>query len=424
MLSEWVDAARDVQAVAARPRFRASQRHRLDSAARHAMVLIMALAVADVVWIVPFHPDGAALTITLSVVVGLVGALGLVALRRLHAPPEATILVALVVVDAATLMLAAIRPDIGVITTGYLLLLPTVVALMVPWSTRIHVTWLSGQTAAVVAFGLFAPAGPLGPDGRHDLLGLLAVATSISLFGHLTLVRAQVGAFVQLERIRALNREARRTQVRLDRLVSALESSARTDELTGLKNRLCLKLDLAVVRSRIARHDESLAYLAIDLDRFKGINDTFGHVAGDRVLEAVAGAISGAVRPTDGVYRYGGEEFVVLVPVDGPAQAMAAAERVRSAVEALGLVHPMNTPYGVVTASVGVATIDYDDLDRDDDAWFDDADLALYRAKALGRDRSVPAAVSLNGSHTRMRSRSGCRARCGSPSATVANVSG
>ena len=124
----------------------------------------------------------------------------------------------------------------------------------------------------------------------------------------------------------------------------------------------------------------------LDLDRFKAINDQLGHVAGDRVLRSVAGALSGAVRTGDGVYRYGGEECVVLTKVSGPDEASFAAHRLRAAVAALRIPHPGNPPHDRVTLSVGVATVGQADLASDEEEWFARADAALYRAKASGRN--------------------------------------
>ena len=185
------------------------------------------------------------------------------------------------------------------------------------------------------------------------MLVLLVVASAVSQFGHLTALRASVLGFVQIERIRALNRQARRDQARLDHLNRILEQAATTDELTGLKNRLSLKLDMSVLRSRISRRADRYVLMMIDLDRFKAINDRLGHVAGDRVLHLVAGTLMTAVRSEDSVYRYGGEEFVVIMQIQRQQEARLAAERIRLAIEAMDIEHPGNPPHGRVTACVG-----------------------------------------------------------------------
>jgi diguanylate cyclase (GGDEF)-like protein len=380
--------AADFLAVAATPRFRASQRGRMRSSAAHSMVLIILSAIIDCLWLAPVHPSKATTVIALNGAVAAVAAAGLLVLStKARRQPELVVLTALVAVDAAALALAASGPEFGVVAGGYLLLLPTIVALLIPWSTRFHIGWLSYHTAFVLIFAVLAPQGPLGTEGRQDLVVLLLVVTAVSLLGHAMGLGVRVVSFIHIERIRALNRQARRDASRLDRLNQVLEHTAQTDALTGLNNRFSLTMHLGAARSRIARHGDHYGILAVDLDRFKAINDSLGHVAGDGVLRAVSTALVRAVRPEDGVYRYGGEEFVVLLRVTNPDEALRAAERIRDAVAALGIHHPGNPPHDLVTISIGVGSIGPDDLSLDDDAWYARADAALYRAKANGRNR-------------------------------------
>jgi diguanylate cyclase (GGDEF)-like protein len=125
-----------------------------------------------------------------------------------------------------------------------------------------------------------------------------------------------------------------------------------------------------------------------DIDYFKRYNDQLGHPAGDEALRAVAQALAGAARSGDMAYRYGGEEFLVLLPEQTLASATVAVERLRDAVQELGLRHPENPPSGVVTISGGIAESTADDPIAVDE-WLHRADVALYRAKALGRNRVV-----------------------------------
>ncbi len=152
---------------------------------------------------------------------------------------------------------------------------------------------------------------------------------------------------------------------------------AMIDPLTSLANRRKLEADLAQVERR-RNSDGPVAFAMVDVDHFKSFNDTFGHAAGDEVLRRVAEVISGMVRDSDVVYRYGGEEFSILLPGAGVEEARIVAERVRVAVEAL------DVPGGRVTVSVGVA-------DADDPRGLEDlterADGALYAAKQAGRNR-------------------------------------
>ncbi len=170
----------------------------------------------------------------------------------------------------------------------------------------------------------------------------------------------------------------------------ALERMALHDALTGLANRRKFLDHFSAAQARLQRHGEPLSMLALDLDHFKRVNDGHGHPAGDEVLVAVARVLERNVRATDLVARFGGEEFMVLLPdssIDGAAEA---AEKLRAAVEAepIRLNSVEKKPTLRITVSIGVAT-----LTREQPASFDDlmgrADQALYAAKLAGRNRVV-----------------------------------
>jgi diguanylate cyclase (GGDEF)-like protein len=172
--------------------------------------------------------------------------------------------------------------------------------------------------------------------------------------------------------------------------VSAQEEAAESlrqrafhDPLTGLATREVLLDRLAIALVGAHGSTATVALLFVDLDRFKQVNDRFGHGAGDELLVQVSKAIEDAVRPGDMVARHGGDEFVVLLEtVRGEREARAIAERVRSALR-----RPVIVGEGVVVepgASVGVAL---SDGNATAEAMLRDADAALYRAKAEGRDR-------------------------------------
>ena len=131
--------------------------------------------------------------------------------------------------------------------------------------------------------------------------------------------------------------------------------------------------------------------LILDLDRFKAINDERGHLAGDEVLRAASDALRRVLRVGDSAYRYGGEEFVALILLTRPSEALAAAERIRAAIEIAADPQRGNAPYGHLTTSVGVTTIGPADLFADDASWLARADAALYRAKTNGRNRAEAA---------------------------------
>ena len=165
----------------------------------------------------------------------------------------------------------------------------------------------------------------------------------------------------------------------------AAEARASTDALTGLPNRRYFD-EFCGLLARRRRSGDAVGVLMIDIDRFKGLNDTYGHTIGDEVLRAVAGAIISAVREDDVPARYGGEEFVVLLRNPGMDVAFEVGERVRSAVAELDLAQ-FEVPG--VSVSVGVAVSDHPDQPIEELVGL--ADQALYRAKRAGRDRVVAA---------------------------------
>jgi diguanylate cyclase (GGDEF)-like protein len=163
------------------------------------------------------------------------------------------------------------------------------------------------------------------------------------------------------------------------------EARATTDALTGLPNRRYFDEYVALLARR-RRAEDRVGVLMIDIDRFKKLNDTFGHAVGDHVLQEVARAIAGAVRDHDVPARFGGEEFAVLLKNPSPDVALEVGERVRHAVGALDL---RNLGVPGVSVSVGVAVAQTPD--RPLDQVIEEADQALYRAKRAGRDRVVAA---------------------------------
>jgi diguanylate cyclase (GGDEF)-like protein len=163
------------------------------------------------------------------------------------------------------------------------------------------------------------------------------------------------------------------------------EARATTDALTGLPNRRYFDEYLGLLAKR-RRAEDQVGVLMIDIDRFKKLNDTFGHAVGDHVLREVAQAIAGAVREGDVPARFGGEEFAVLLRNPGPGIALEVGERVRKAVSSLNL---RNIGVPGVSVSVGVSVASSPDQQLED--VIDEADQALYRAKRGGRDRVVAA---------------------------------
>jgi diguanylate cyclase (GGDEF)-like protein len=159
----------------------------------------------------------------------------------------------------------------------------------------------------------------------------------------------------------------------------ALSDQAHTDALTGLSNRLALTQDLEQVHHLSRRHGRKYSLAMCDVDFFKRYNDTYGHLAGDDALRRVAATLQAGVRESDHVYRYGGEEFLVLLPNTGLSASCVAAERLRVAVERYDWrLRPVTVSIGV--ASMTEVTCDPAELVRQ-------ADGALYRSKRSGRNR-------------------------------------
>jgi two-component system cell cycle response regulator len=167
------------------------------------------------------------------------------------------------------------------------------------------------------------------------------------------------------------------------RLLEQLEALSLTDALTGVPNRRSYEAALEREIARAQRHQHALSLALLDIDHFKRVNDTYGHQEGDEVLRAFARTVTHVLRKGDSLYRYGGEEFVVLLPHADAAGAEIAARRIIGAVAAAPIA--LATTTLAVTASAGVASLD---LAQDDGLGLvGRADAALYEAKRGGRNR-------------------------------------
>jgi diguanylate cyclase (GGDEF)-like protein len=169
-----------------------------------------------------------------------------------------------------------------------------------------------------------------------------------------------------------------------------LSQESRRDSLTGLANRLRLDEDLAELAAQAERHGRTYCLVLCDLDRFKDYNDALGHQAGDAALREVARALSDEARGGDRVYRYGGEELLLILPDHDLQEGSAVAERHRFHLARRSLPHPRNPQHGVVTFSAGVAAAQPGETPRQ---VLRRADAALYRAKSSGRNRVAVAAL-------------------------------
>lgn len=173
-----------------------------------------------------------------------------------------------------------------------------------------------------------------------------------------------------------------RTQ-QLEKLMRELEAQCLTDGLTGIGNRRAFEQRLTLEWQRATRYQHALSIVILDIDHFKRLNDEFGHQTGDEVLQEVALLLTQAVRETDLVCRYGGEEFIVVMMETEHHAALHVAERLRLAIAG----HSWSMAN--ISASFGVATLT---ADQSTNSLLKAADCAMYRAKATGRNRVVSAA--------------------------------
>lgn len=181
-----------------------------------------------------------------------------------------------------------------------------------------------------------------------------------------------------------------RAMMRIRKLTAALEEKGREledlatrDQLSGVLNRRRFDESLLSEFSRSRRYEHSLSLLVCDVDHFKRINDDLGHSAGDEVIAFLGNLLSELKRGSDLAFRYGGEEFVLLLPETTPKNASALAERLRNQF----FIRSAETSAGTRTISIGVSGLEMLGAKAPAELLFRTADIALYRAKSSGRDR-------------------------------------
>lgn len=170
---------------------------------------------------------------------------------------------------------------------------------------------------------------------------------------------------------------------RLNDANERLSNQSRHDELTWLYNRRAFNEQANLEYERLQRTNTPFSLLLLDIDHFKRINDTYGHLVGDQVLKSIAEIITGACRSEDFISRYGGEEFIILAPNQLEQEKESLAERIRRQVENSQI--DIGSETLQVTVSVGVAFWDVNF--QTVDSWTQAADSALYKAKEEGRNR-------------------------------------
>ncbi len=239
--------------------------------------------------------------------------------------------------------------------------------------------------------GVNRTAAPIFSSDRRvaDFKSLLIVPLRKEVgepIGALVVAARAAGAFSrQGQEILELIATQMAVKIDLARAHDEINRLATTDGLTGLANHRTFQHAFEVMLERARRQQRPLCLLLCDIDHFKGINDTFGHPFGDRVLQAVAGVLGESVRQVDLAARYGGEEFVLVLEDADERGGIRMAERIRAAVAALTLACEQVTV--TVTLSLGLSVYPTDATDKAE--LLGRADQALYRAKGAGRNRTV-----------------------------------
>ncbi|MEX1170867.1 MAG: diguanylate cyclase [Chloroflexota bacterium] len=287
--------------------------------------------------------------------------------------------VLLTIGPAAGLLVTATEPGALLAVSSGFTILPVAVPLFLAWPTALRTAWLVAYSLILGGITLLTGFEHLAAMQRADLATNVVIGSAIGWIG---------GELLERLRARSLDQE-----IELRRLNHELRVGATTDSLTGLANRRQLEADLLWLSTARPGPIGTCAFLMLDLDRFKRLNDDLGHADGDEALRLVAAELRRVVRGSDTIYRYGGEEFLVIMPESSMDAAAAAAERIRAAIAELRIPASTDPEATVLTISCGVAL---SLVAREH--WgtvIAAADSALYQAKASGRNRTcvVPGRV-------------------------------
>lgn len=341
--------------VRAPPRF---VREQASVIRRRATWLARFAAIATLLWI-PFdvvRGDGVELAVVVALRVVLAAALVslVVAIPRL---PTRLVIPLLLGIQAAVFAAMQIvqPPADGFVRSAYDLM-PVLIAGQLAF---FPVPWLHNLAHGLPAVALAAVPTVLGYPQEASFLNACL------------LLACQLGAGAWIGHL----------QLELFVTMLGTQQDATHDALTGLANRRSADARLVIEHARAQRDPRPLSVALVDLDHFKRVNDEWGHAAGDRVLAATAQALAATARTSDLPARFGGEEFLVVLPATDENEALVVAERMRAAVEAMRV--ELGATTIAVTASVGVSTLQRgESIER----LIERADQALYRAKADGRN--------------------------------------
>jgi diguanylate cyclase (GGDEF)-like protein len=248
---------------------------------------------------------------------------------------------------------------------------------------RYEVTYTKAAFLAASTFGLIALLVFVGIYMLQDSLGIdpaLRTSTGEPLLRRLQEIQLFLGVLVV-----ALTVATGIFSSVLARMGERQRSLSRRESLTGCFNRRAFYELFPREAERARRLGHGLSLVFLDLDHFKAINDRFGHETGDQVLQQLSARLRGIIRETDLLFRWGGEEFLILLPHTAPAEAPALAERIRAAVAE----RPFACESRSVPATVSVGVAGAAGFPMDADALIARADAACYRAKEGGRDRVI-----------------------------------
>jgi diguanylate cyclase (GGDEF)-like protein len=377
-----VASGRPIIPPSVRRRVRFAERRALRRAVQIGSLALAGLLVAEVALTMLFRTSSGLSLVGLNVG-GFVLSLGLGFLTR-HGllRPQLAAFSLLVMACTASLLSLSVLPAGRLLEVGQIATLLVGAGLFLPWSQRWHI---GGMVACALLSAAFV-ASPLGAGlegaDRVELLVVVATAASMSVLGHSMWQQRLSGLLEQQFALRNLSRYAQRQETNVTELNRELNVVARRDSLTGVGNRLALDEALARLLDRRGRlRPRRFALVLLDIDHFKLYNDEHGHLVGDAALGRLGEILRSATRDDDLAFRYGGEEFLLLLPdVDLPS-ALGVAERVRIAVAES---HPGEIPPFRISA--GVALCDPAD-GRDPVPLLRRADAAMYIAKRGGRNR-------------------------------------
>ncbi len=240
------------------------------------------------------------------------------------------------------------------------------------------------QISSLTVGDVLAPEKPICVEQSTSLYDAMLLARTRGL-RHLMIIDDAgqlVGLVTQTDMINAYISILDR-QTELETANQALHLLSHEDALMGIGNRRAMEVEMDFTEAYSKRYKKNYSVALMDVDYFKAYNDCYGHQAGDDALIAIANALKSTMRETDRLYRYGGEELLMLMPSTDIDDAVIAAERARIAVEDLKISH-MASPLEHITISAGVAS-------SDEEEWqvlVDNADTALYKAKGNGRNQT------------------------------------